>query len=302
MHELLAMRKKIYLLIVLIAVISSNFSVWSDNKSALFRLSELFSIPTDGNLDQLIESAQKKWTRSPNKERWEMEGQYLMKAEKAYSLFAELGMTEARCASRNFYDYAIVLGSTVESFRGRLAFLKKEWERGVRFQTLVLLSGQRPLFPKIETEKKMTEGSAILPIRKDWVFSGTLPKTESEMMDLVFDQADLPNQWRGMPFSHISVPMIKNEDGSMRRPNTNDTYEAWIKTRPIPGSCLVVSSQPYILRQGHSARQLIPQTFSVETIGPGISLEKFLCEKNSVDVFLDELARILYITKPTELQ
>ena len=81
--------------------------------------------------------------------------------------------------------------------------------------------------------------------------------------------------------------MIKTAKGE-RRPNTTDTIVDWISRSPKPGSCLVISNQPYVLYQGAVVRVVCPQ-FQVDTVGKAARPEGL----KSVDV-LDSIAKWLY--------
>ena len=75
----------------------------------------------------------------------------------------------------------------------------------------------------------------------------------------------------------------------MRRPNTEDTVEEFLKLKPKPGSYLVISNQPFILRQHSVMKSLLPRGFKIETVGYGVKSDSL-----NISLILDAFARLLY--------
>jgi hypothetical protein len=155
----------------------------------------------------------------------------------------DLGCIEEVHAKEKVYTYALVLGSTEKNMKERISFLIAEWENGVRFSHVVLLSGERPLDPKIEP------------------MAGSFA-TESELLTHLW-LVMIPDEMRSIPYFLVTSAMKSNG----KRPTTGDTVIDWLKERPSPGHCIAISSQPFIGYQ-HSVLQILSPTFTVETIGP----------------------------------
>ena len=110
------------------------------------------------------------------------------------------------------------------------------------------------------------------------------------MMSMVYEQVEMPDEMRKCQLAVISSPQITKPEGTVRRATTGDTIIDWHKTKPQPGTCLFISSQPYVKYQDAVIQSLLPQNFIVETVGSGIK------NPSTVDVngCLDTLARRLY--------
>lgn len=253
---------------------------------ALLEILDVYGIHHDGSWEDIVKGTQKQWLRKEGKERWDVESR---SERDYYALFSKINMTETKMAEASWYNYAVILGSTVQKVRARLFFLKKEWERGVRFQSIVFLTGDRPLNKDIENEKELIDpASSPFPFRKDWVFQGTLPRNETEMMRMVFDQLDMPFDLR-----HTELIIVDTPQRNGKRPNTKDTFCKWLDIQPIPGKALIFSDQPFLGRGDTIAREMLPD-FEVETVGFGFSHEDYIKEKKATPILLDELARWIY--------
>lgn len=259
---------------------------------ALVKVLNAFGICQDGSWETIVQETQSKWLNGPHRERWEFEICHDSNPQKTYELFTDLSMTQSIWNKNCEYAYGVILGSSVQVMRQHFWFLKQAWEHGMRFKQLVILVGDRPLAPELENESTLIDpANSPYPFRKDWKPPATLPKNETEAAKLIFDQLDLPEQWRTMPFIFIDTPCPQNA----RRPNTSDTFIYWLKSaNPAPGSCLIVSRQPFIKRQDAVAHHCLPPCFTIETVGEGFSMEDFLKEPRGTAILLDELARWIY--------
>lgn len=232
------------------------FLLFSLNLHALFLLEKpgelkeevqafvaLFNVP-DFPIDDLVSYVQQHWLQK-NKERWEMKNAWEEKWEKALPLLEKIGCINTIHASGKKYTYALVLGATGRVMQNRLDTLYEEWKRGVRFQQIVLLAGDRDLDPSRET------------------FPENL-RTETDLLAYLFEKHPLKDL-----ASHILIcaPKKQLEDGTWRRPSTACTILKWLETDPEPGNCLAVSTQPFVGYQEAVLRLLLPQTFTVEGIG-----------------------------------
>lgn len=255
---------------------------------ALLELLTLYGICHDGSWKSIQEETEKVWmSHGHTKELWEIEEVQDKSSEKSYELFTSLGMIATVSAQHRRYDYGVVLGAIVQTVRQRFWFLKAEWERGVRFSILVVLTGDRALDSQLETENILIDPTLCpYPFSPDWEFHGMIPKNETEMMRLVFDQLALPKEWKGMPLMFIDTPKPKD----LNRPHTEHTLLHWLASNPLPGSCLCVSSQPSVYRQDTVLRGYLPSSFSLDSVGEGFSFEQYLQEKQTIAIILAELA------------
>jgi hypothetical protein len=229
----------------------------------LQELLEFLGMDSGGDLQQIVSITQQKWVQL-GKERWEYEPVDEEKKPLLLPYFKNLGMVNAIDARQIHYDYALIHGALHSTVQKRIAHLVTQFNRGVRFKQVVLLTGQRLLDPKTS--------------EKDLPF-----QTEAEMMLWVWENFDMPQELKKIPYLLIDATA-----GNKARPNTADTLAAWLKTNPKPGSCLLVSSQPFCGYQDCVAKTILPPSFVTETIGkesaPGVT----------VAVYLDNLGRWLY--------
>lgn len=260
--------------------------------NALIDVLNAFDICHDGSWETIIQQTQARWLKGPNQERWEFAVRPDENPRKTYALFSNLLMTQSIWSQHCEYEYGIVLGSSVQVMRQCFWFLKQAWDEGVRFKQLVVLAGDRPLAADLENEAILTDPSySPFPFRADWKPPATIPKNEIEAAKLIFDQLALPKEWRSMPLLFVDTPRPPNA----RRPNTSQTFVYWLQTaHPSPGSCLIISRQPFVGRQDAVAHNYLPSCFSTETIGQGFSLDDYLKEPRGLAILLDELARWIY--------
>jgi hypothetical protein len=206
--------------ILLLSSLCGDPSLVNDDLKQLLTVME---VSNDGTLPSIIEATQKTWKRPAGKEIWNIENnlsEIQAKAVMEYCsknrFFIEIMPTQKS------YDYAVILGATVATMKKRIGFLEKIAQSGIQIKQVVLLSGARPLDPKIETapEGCQTEGEALACLWKACTLS-------SKVVSAQFD-----------------CPMLER-----RRPTTADTYNLWLASKPKAGSCIMLSNQPYCLYQ-----------------------------------------------------
>lgn len=180
-------------------------------------------------------------------ERWNFEERFMDKEEELLQGLENLGIFDERRASQTYYDYAIVPGSLYDSIKTRIEFLVEEWNRGVRFETVVFLTGKRKVHPEKESAEVL----------------GCSLETETDVMRLVWKQTKMPDELRNLPLMIIDAEPFPFRE----RPNTLATILAFLAENPKPGSCLVVSNQPYIAYQHEVFVALMPKVFTIESVG-----------------------------------
>ncbi|NRA90392.1 MAG: hypothetical protein HRU43_04615 [Simkaniaceae bacterium] len=197
-----------------------------------------------GSLTSLIEitkSEPQGWIQKGD--RWNFKEINEDRRSEILPILDEMGMFKTVWAKDAHYNYAIVLGSLQSSVETRIGHLIDEWNRGVRFDEVILLTGQRPLHP--EKEK------SVLHL-----------KTETAMMLHVWNEAQMPEGLRSTPLTVVDAPPYLERG----RPTTESTVYAWLEMSPKPGSILMVSSQPYVGYQ-NAIFDVLLQNFDIQAVG-----------------------------------
>jgi len=235
---------------------------------ALCQLTSALNISQDADL--LIET-QKHWLRKPGQERWEVAE--LSENQKLFVLkwAREQGLFSSWKPLYKEYDKALILGASTSVMQTRLNYLKELWDQGIRFHEIVWLTGDRSLDPRIDDLTNRC-------------------KTESEAALILWEETRLPEEMRYLPVLFIAVPM-KMEGPSLKRPNTEDTIIAWLKTDPQPCKTLFVSNQPFCGYQFAVIKGNLPDSFQFDVIGPGVDPTKY---PNAAAILLDSIARWIY--------
>lgn len=228
-------------------------------------------------------------------ERWE---EQTIKFEKLKPrlkpLLTELGFINATTPHFKEYTGAIVHGAFLPRVRSRLHYLVEQWKAGCRFSHLYFLSGERPLAPQHENRAALLDDSeTALKIRKGWIAPAIFPKTESEMTQFVWEQADIPDEMRASLQVHfVNAPMKQDlKSGTLIRPTTDDTIEVWLQEKPITGNYLAISNAPYTNRQDLVVRAIAPACYRLDTVGAAAN------ENEKMAIILDEVARFIFQTK-----
>ncbi len=213
-------------------------------------------------------------------ERWETEKKWEAQRNELMPLLRELGVCDAVMPHATDYDYILVLGGLQSRVEKRIGYLEALAHANPallgnnssgRTPTVILLSSYRPLDPQQEPLAQTAPAHQKL--------------TEADMMHTVMNNSTLGQQvWADL----ISTPMKTNADGTLLRPTTDDTVNAWLSTHPAPGRCLIISDQPFIERQTLVLQALLPKGFVIDAAGPEADREL------PIAVYLDEVARTIY--------
>lgn len=223
------------------------------------------------DLESIVQATQKSFLRPAGKERWEIsDDQYAAVESQLMPLFNKLELIDTLYPTHQHYDYVLWMGSLLASAEKRLLFLKELWQQGLRFDNLVILTGERSLIPE--------ERDAIRAICQRTYSS------EPEMMDWVYENTVLPQEMRQIPVTRISSVAAPGA----HRATTPDTVRDWLKTNPVPGTVLIISSQPYTRYQEAVVRQYLPASFVLDSAG------KKSLSKTPITTYLDNLARWIY--------
>ena len=251
---------------------------------AVVKLLELTGVQHDGTLSDVVQKTQDQWLRKPNQERWDMEKYASENEYEIRQQFDSLGMNKGLIPKYQEYDYAIILGALFGRITLRLQYAIDLWQQGIRFKRLVFLGGARPVVESQgENKQKFMEFFGL-----DSLDDEAVPKTEAEIMKFVYQYTAMPEEMRSLPVTFINASMVQQDDGSLKRPTTDDIIADWLQTKPSVGKCLFFSNQPYVGFQHAVVKTYMPRSFQVETIGT---------EANptlNVGVVLDNVARWLY--------
>lgn len=243
----------------------------------LATLLERFDIQGDWPI--IVQKTQEKWLRKKGTERWECKILPDPDPEKSFLLFKELGMIDERLPMKKEYDYAAFCGAPTFRALSRFASLKEIWNSGVRFKTIVILTGERTLDPKVDLEFDIVK-NADVPLH-----------TEKDLMIYLYNKLDLPEEMRKLPLVVADAKKSANET----RAQSPDTFQAWRNTNPAPGSVLLITDQPFIPRMSTQAVNIL-KGFTVEGAGKGAKLEEYLKNPRAYAICLDEVARWIYVS------
>ncbi len=178
---------------------------------------------------------------------------------------AELGFVNAIRPNKQHYQTAVVLGSTGPAMQSRIAYLIDLWNLGTRFDRVVFLTGDRILD------------------ERDRLSNPGLAKNETQLFKKLWAQANLPEILKQLPTRWIDAPKIQSG-----RPTTVSTIEAWRRQENLDHEdILAISNQPFIDYQQCALLNYLPDTASVETVGPAANPDALIA------VYLDALASCL---------
>jgi hypothetical protein len=180
-----------------------------------------------------------------------------------------LGMVQAHMPTQKEHTYALLLGSLYEDVVERFSYLSHLYDADFQFKYLVLVGSERSL---LDHEKaQLPEGLT----------------TEAQMLFYLCRQyPHLKNKYLML----INAPRILQADGSFARATTESTLKHFMQRAQEPGSCLIISNNPYIWRQTKVAQRTLDQT-QFPTQGAGAAYKESLIDSI---LLMDEFARTLY--------
>lgn len=252
-------------------ILDDKFKVTSPFKRIFYSL----GMSCESDLKNVVEATQKKWIK--NNERNRLGEIDKRKQDFIYQL-KELGCVDKILPSKERYDYCLLIGGVYPIFNARLKYLADMWKRGVRFKTLIFVAEDRLI--DFEKEKKQLLDSPNKQIKAK--ASQRLPQTEIDMMKFVFENSDLSKELKEVKTIFLSSP------GYIKNHRFFDALAIWtIEKRPIPGPCLVVSSQPFVGFDESCIRSTLPH-FEIEAIGDASPSD------TKISIYLETLAKWLY--------
>ena len=258
-------------------------------KACLLDLLKSTGIEHDETLGDIVKQTQANWIRKPGQERWDLASDQI--PTELMEIFDKCGCIGDVGPVACEYDYVLVMGALASRMRTRLGYAL-ELCKTIKCKKLVLLTGQRPRNVQLETEKDIL-GVGLdhdqLVKKSDFKWDGILPQTESGIMQLLYEQADVSADFKQqVQVVLVDAPMKLNAAGDLVRPTTGDTVDLWLAQNPTPGRCLVISNNPYIGYQDSVTRGLLPTSFKIETVGHQDGDDVKLA------IYLDNMARWLY--------
>lgn len=238
----------------------------------------------------IVEKTQTDWLRPAGKERWQTNEVELNENDKKKALdcFSELGCLNEIKPTQESYDVCFVFGATASRMVSRIATAINLNKKGIKYKKLILLTSQRPRDKEIENEEAfiLKKNDNRLKVKKNWKYDGIEPKNENELAEIIVNQISFPQNFlKNIKIEFINTPMQKNDDGSMRRPNTGDTIKKYLENSPTAQKCLFISNNPYIGYQHSVAKTYMPSNYTVETVGDAAS------KNEKISTLFDNLAR-----------
>jgi len=191
------------------------------------------------------------------------------------------GFADATIPQNWDYTYAAWPGALLVRAVARLIDLADAWESGVRWKETIVLGGKRPL----QQDKETTQAAIALMGRYYYpATSRPLGETELDMMRWLWANCMLPPGLQDTRVVFVDAPMKPpaTPGGQPVRPNTEDTVQEWLKSKPVSTNILLSSGAPYGMAQGEALwRLLVVHGIGVETFGhaaPDLPPEVFMRE------------------------
>lgn len=263
------------------------------------------SLYTKGDdLKTAVEKTQKAWVSvrqgQQNRERVDVQDseERVALKDSVEGWAQSMGLFAKREPCLRDYTYGVCHGAFLDGVRKNLAQLVAAWKEGVRFRSLVFLTGERPLRKAREDsiEKLCDEKASPLPFKEGWRFSEAAPyETEYDMVKLVFAQVQLP---KGMEEAlRGKIVFVNAPKGKENRPSTKDAFRAWVREyQPEKGTVLACSYPllwSYQQLAGESALQ--GTGLFLDTVAPQLSKEMRQAQtKRIVSLIFDTVAKCLY--------
>jgi|GEM_PF-5504649 hypothetical protein len=255
--------------------ISSNFETIDKSPSKnLKTLFYYFKIQNNGTLIDMAQKAQAQWPWYPKDYNFMSN-----KVSEITPIINNLGLIkEINFASQKSYKYALVFCGYVGVICSRLEYLAKFIDKGIKFEKIIILSGQRKLvsydWESLDQYKLTSEDKKL---------SGT--KTQHELIKIVYDLLEFNKKFKNIPVIFTNTPK-----SAKHIPYPEDDIRYWLATNPEPGDCFVVTNQPYVYALNTQLQNLLPKDFKIiDTVGYSINPKYY-----SVPLWLGAVSWLLY--------
>lgn len=249
----------------------------SESTIKLLRLDDLYK--EGDTLDDAVKKTQEQWVAviagAGNRERADLRDLKMQKDQKetVLEVVYELKLVEPRVPSLTHYNYALCLGAFLDTVKDRLAAAIEAWESGVKFDSLVFLTGERTLRKdtgdKDDIQKIIDCQHPHLKFKEGWVMPENAPyETEYDMVCLIVDQVCLPEDMAKELEGKITI--VNAPRGDLARPTTATTYKVWLDSnKPEKGSSILAFSTPLVWAyQDLAARTVLGDEYPLETVAP----------------------------------
>ena len=264
----------------------------------LLQLDDLYD-PSD-SFSKMTDKTQKKWLQTvqgksaqgvaPTKgsvERTDLKdsSDQISLREKVERIARSMQLFDKREAALSHYKYGAWLGAFLIGVRNNLNNLVKAWNEGIRFDNLVVFTGERYLRKEAGQEDDIAKlcdpSQSPLPFKKDWKLpEGVKYDTEYDMMKLVFDQVELPEDMAKALLGKVTF--VNALKGTNLRPGTKDCYITWLKNNPEPGTIFAVSYPLLWSAQQIAGTTLLGDSYPLDTTAPALSAEEYERRKPAV--------------------
>lgn len=226
---------------------------------------------------------QKKLGTNEPLERWELRERKVSCPPARFRRHLELCGFASRTIPQHWdYTYAAWPGALAVRAGARLADLIEAWESGVQWKETIVLGGKRPLQERETPREAIFGGGLGIPILRPESLDLDKPltvlglKTELDMMRWLWTTCALPDELRNTRTVFVDAPMKPpaTPGGQAVRPNTEDTIQEWLKSKPSSTDLLLSSGAPYGMAQDEAFwRLLAVHGIAVETFGHAASYE-----------------------------
>lgn len=246
------------------------------------------------NFASIVEKTQKfhsqgGWRRDEIKERYEMEEIFAEKKSDLLPLYKQLELVDARYPSKKEYTYGLFFGAWISEARRRQHFLFDLLKnKNVRVNKLIVLTGR--FDPAVQEnnvmEKLLNAQNGLISFKKEWKYNCQPVETETEMMKILFDQAQDADCLNGIKIVYTDTKVADDK----KRTTTNDTIKDFCSQNYEPGSIVAISSQPYRYQEA-GLKMYLPESFkqhTLDVVGPEAE------EMTPNCIYLDSLARLLW--------
>lgn len=213
---------------------------------------------------------------------------------------SSVGLFSERTPAVQHYTYGVCHGAFLDGVRRNFAQLVAAWKKGIRFDSLVFLTGERYLRKQEggqdEIKNLLDEKKSPLPFKKDWKMPEEAPyETEYDMVKLIWSQVQLPEDMAAALEGKVTI--VNAPRGDKERPGTKEAFATWIEEyHPQPGTVLACS-YPLLW----SYQQLVGETallntgLNVDTVAPALSeRDRQMYGDKMVSLVFDTAAKCLY--------
>ncbi|MCE5293329.1 MAG: hypothetical protein LLF94_01780 [Chlamydiales bacterium] len=270
----------------LVAQEPASWFVTKDHKptrelQALLELDGLYD-PND-SLEQIIQKTQKNWLQVNQgpKERTDLldsDAQKKMR-QKVENILEKMGYFNAKNPAQKHYTYAAVYGAFIDATRASFAYILDCWDKGIRFDSIVVFTGNRAL--------RKAPGQEDDPAKLKMPLGNAPYETEYDMCKRIWEELKRPE----IPIYFVNA---KGANDALR-PSRKDCYLEWLKTNPKPGSILASSHPLYWHFQQLSVENVLPTGFTVDTCCNEASVQMRQQYNNRlVSVIHDNIAKCLF--------